>query len=563
MVGLIVLLLLLLFGFIVWIVVSKRLKKTTIDSFEEIGPFFDGFFKYVFNDLSKCPSKECSIKSPDICPSSGCCTKPGTLFAKSYGSILCGDDSSKADCNTINTNLPFAKIGYVLRYFEHFGLIQYKIGTYALSGSKEGNYYMLGGYKRLSWKNINDINMYDVLEFQSKYPDVYNHIVSLFEDTNVYLGDGNEEFDNAATYIRYIFWYFRKYVVDTMVSSSLLKHTVTGLSVGSTNITSDYDVTIYGDSYVNISAAIIEFNETFLKTFHERSSDVFDTNLYGVSPINMVTSETKPSSSKLNHNTYKFNTLFSPEVKTCSNKQFKYTKHDTNSKISQHIWALVTVLTHLKDVEEFDNKIYTYLMNKLVSSCKEPNKELGNNNFCNLLSVAENFINMYPVNLRRYTEVVKSLENTKVDINDFNNFISFVNYNGMETYVCRGTFLDVVVNQQMCQKKPTVVLGNEEYFDSLIENTACLLSHFRKDKYLNRVKYAFNNIQYLSEETKANVNEYLKTITDAQAVCNQEGTLIKCEPFIIMKNCIDIIIAISKEILNSSSEPIENIYFIS
>ena len=551
----------------VLVVISKMTKRKNksivLSPFEEISPFFDGFFKYVFVTLSKCPGRECSIKSPDICPKEGCCNSPTTLFAKTYGNtLLCKDESSRSDCNTINKKLPFAQIDYVLRNFEHLGLIQYRVGIYALSGAKEGNYYMLGGFKRLSWKNINDINKSDAQGFKEKYPDVYEYLRSLFEDTSKFSGDGEEEFDQVATYIRYIFWYFRKYVVDTMVSSSLLKHNVTGLSVGSTNITSDYDVTIYGDSYVNISAAIIEFNETFLKTFHEPSSDVFDTNLYGVSAINMVT-EMKPPSSKLSHNTDKFATLFSPNVKTCGNKQFKYTNVDAKSEVSQHVWALVTVLMHLKDIEEFDSKIYAYLMNKLQFVCEGLNDQLGSNNFCNLLSVAEKFTNTYPINLGRYPEVVKSLENTKVDLNDFNNFISFVNYNGMETYVCRGTFLDVVVNQQMCQKKPTVVLSNEEYFDSFIENTACLLSHFRKTKYLDRVKYAFQNMKYLSQETDASVSKYLQAITNAQIVCNQEGSLLNCEPFIIMENCINIIIEMSQEILNSSSELIDKVEFIS
>ena len=542
-------------GVSIWMVVSK---KNTSNSFQEIGPFFDGFFKYVFNDLSKCPSKECSIKSPDICPLSGCCTDPDTVFAQSYGNILCRNDSSKADCNTINNKLPFAKIDYILRNFEHFGLIQYKIGTYALSGTKEGNYYMLGGYKRLSWKNINDINVYDATLFQQKNPDVYNYLMNLFKKKNVAAGP-----ENVAIYIRYIFWYFRKYVVDTLVSSSLLKHNVTGLSVGSTNITSDYDVTIYGDSYVNISAAIIEFNSTFLKIFNEQSSNVFDTNLYGVSAINMV-NENKPSSAVLSHDSDKFASLFSNDLKTCGLKQFQYTKTDPNSVISQHVWALVTVLMHLKDIEEFDDKVYAYLMGKFVSMCEGTNSD---NNFCSFLSIAENFINTYPVDIGRYPQIVKSLENTKVDINDFNNFISFVNYNGMETYVCRGTFLDVVVNQQMCGSKAgsaVVQLTNDDYFDSFIENTACLLSHYHKAKYLQRVVSAFTSLKNLSSDTMSKVNACLQTIKSTQDSCNGDATeLLSCAPFIIMDNCIDMILAVSIDVLNLQTKKIEHVYFIS
>lgn len=83
-----------------------------------------------------------------------------------------------------------------------------------------------------------------------------------------------------------LFWYLRKGVVD-MLLKTITKDTkgkpsqCTALSVGSTNITSDYDVTINA----SCASLIKEFNDTFKKYFGVSSMTAFDTNLYGSSII--------------------------------------------------------------------------------------------------------------------------------------------------------------------------------------------------------------------------------------------------------------------------------------
>lgn len=83
-----------------------------------------------------------------------------------------------------------------------------------------------------------------------------------------------------------LFWYLRKGVVD-MLLKTVTKDTdgktsqCTALSVGSTNITSDYDVTINA----SCASLIKEFNDKFKTYFGVSSMTAFDTNLYGSSVI--------------------------------------------------------------------------------------------------------------------------------------------------------------------------------------------------------------------------------------------------------------------------------------
>lgn len=101
-----------------------------------------------------------------------------------------------------------------------------------------------------------------------------------------------------------MFWYFRKAIVDNLVQhvyttvtrktrirdemwdfdSKISGHSCHALSVGSVNITSDYDISLYGTC---VTPVLRGFHKNFLRIFSEKSSEVFDTNIYGSSFIEM------------------------------------------------------------------------------------------------------------------------------------------------------------------------------------------------------------------------------------------------------------------------------------
>lgn len=75
----------------------------------------------------------------------------------------------------------------------------------------------------------------------------------------------------------------RKRVVDGLLRDAIkaancTASTCTFNSVGSTSLTSDYDVTVSGP---NAAAIVDYFNSEFRKTYCAESSEVFDTNVYG------------------------------------------------------------------------------------------------------------------------------------------------------------------------------------------------------------------------------------------------------------------------------------------
>ena len=89
--------------------------------------------------------------------------------------------------------------------------------------------------------------------------------------------------------IHELLWLLRKLIVDSLLRKILLqlkrkskieKTDVKVYSVGSSNLTSDYDITLYGQ--VDEKVFIInEFSKEFKQLFNDDSSIVFDTNIYG------------------------------------------------------------------------------------------------------------------------------------------------------------------------------------------------------------------------------------------------------------------------------------------
>jgi hypothetical protein len=146
------------------------------------------------------------------------------------------------------------------------------------------------------------------------------------------------------------------------------------------------------------------------------------------------------------------------------------------------------------------------------------------------------------------------------------NFISFVNYNGSETYLTNGAFLDVVVNQQLCKEGVPIILSNPVlYFTSFVENISDLMLHYHKKKYRERCENALNKLmEYYKGDIEGgilkNIRDNLFEIRGVQENC--ENDILECRSFKLMNKCIDSVIEIFK--LNSgdvNTELFDNIIF--
>ena len=541
---------------------------------------------------------------------SNCVTKEGIIEEIKDSKLYKNIESKNKNCNMINITdgKVFLEIMGKDKYNKQ-DLVNKIIYIFSQSGllRKRGNYgyYLLNTSKRLAWNNIKYLTLEDI---ESLNDNVCREIMSIFSDEklvkkeNVEIVKSKSEEDmntfsiqrvnmrgvvkseygrdlqqlkknsNLLLYIKCLFWYFRKAVVDSILSDIIntrkrnIPEIIIAMSVGSTKIGSDYDITI--DASYETSAYIIEnFDKLIKNIFKYDSEKTFDTNVYGVSFIKninipqstMALSRTRSgaliSNSKILEKIstgMKLNTMIDTALSRKNNKgdcgdaSFKYIDPNENDRlfnVSQNIWAYVKLLLKMNMIQNMDDKLYD-------SFYKDLQDAFVNNMY---YQAALEFINKY--DMLKYSLVVdkideyiaKNIENK--NMNDkylISNFISFVNYNGSETYVTNGAFIDVVVNSQMC-KSEVVKLGLTGYFNSFIENMSELISHYHRNKYLERAKLAFNNIlKHHSDFDKnklAYINNTLNNISNIQSSCSKD--IVHCQSFLIMFYCISCIIMVS------------------
>jgi hypothetical protein len=251
---------------------------------------------------------------------------------------------------------------------------------------------------------------------------------------------------------------------------------------------------------------------------------------------------------------------------------------DLNFVVSQHIWALIKMLLKLNEVQHMGEGLSDIFMGDL-------SKYFGENIY---YRAAWDFINKYDSNMEYYQETVNDIngflnrsinkDDDKVDIKYIiSNFISYVNYNGSETYLTNGAFLDVVVNGQMCKNSDEniIKLDFNSYLDSFVENLSDLMTHYQKVKYLDRARAAFKNMLSLGdgfdkrmscEITIKNfnndiicqgiklsdyVNKILETIGKLQIECSRD--ILECQSFIMIYYSLHCIIIVFMRYLEWSN----------
>ena len=355
-----------------------------------------------------------------------------------------------------------------------------------------------------------------------------------------------------------LFWYFRKAIVDHLIQlvASRVEKTTSGyckaVSVGSTRITSDYDITVQGECVDNI---VNRFNDYFYSIFGAESGTVFDTNLYGSSfvfdyeinkklfkPVNCSTNGHD------NQNYYIANVpqgdldesyitdqhLFGLLKVFISCAKFRQNGQNSNTRIYDMISILYDSLKLGIDDEDIDilpiKKHYIEAPQMTPVSPSRDNLSSPDN-----LSSLGNLSSSYnlttptsPSNKKisyetfRFSAISKTNKYTQLL-----NLISSYNVFGNETYFTRGAFMDVVFNTQTCKgskinKKTNetvpnqVALTSHDLLDSFVENFGDFVAHqFTKDKYRLRMLYAFTKatqvgLPFTFDET----NVFLKVLSD-------------------------------------------------
>jgi hypothetical protein len=475
----------------------------------------DDFVNYIFNDCSNCLSE---IEIKEI-------KEKSKLYTSDKIKRMI---NNKDLCNLINTNISditkskikdvnakILKISFVYRIIDLF------IKKNLLS-KKNNRFYILNSNKKLSWHNIKNLKSNDVKNLPD---DIKREIFTIFgTDYDILL------------YIKALFWFFRKAVVDSIMSDLINyrklesnDEEIIAMSVGSTSLTSDYDISIDA-SYESSGYIIDRYGILIEKIFNDNSEILFDTNIYGVSFIKNKVSDT-------------FNT-----VHKCKDdsKDFSYIENKSIDT-PQIIWAYIQILLKLNVILNQDGQLYEFLYDKLNTAMEE------NNYFIS----AESFVNKYESDIDNYNYVVNNIDKYLKDENNIkinegyliSNFISFANYNGSETYLTNGAFLDIVVNQQMCKNGNPIKISKTAYITSFIENISYLMVHYHRNKYRERCTNALIKIkEFYTDENERNtlghINQLLNQIEEIQGGCNRN--ILNCKSFKIMEICIDCIIKISQ-----------------
>jgi hypothetical protein len=280
----------------------------------------------------------------------------------------------------------------------------------------------------------------------------------LSEDNTKLSWDNIKNLNNEVN--KKLLWLLRKLIVDCILKSLLKPESKLKIfSVGSTNLTSDYDITLYGNDIEKINI-IDGFNIKFNDLFSDTSALVFDTNIYGKAYIAFSENDFGEYGSVVNNQ-----------------QSFYYLK--SGNENSQLSWALVKYITDLRDSfgEHIYNDLIDFMKDKLdtnlLNYATEIRRNLKNKDedftYKNILGVQNKILDFYQDKLTGY-----------------NDYISLVNFFGIETYFTRGAFLDIVVNGQMCNNT-CVDLTEVDLICSILENAGFFFNHNNKTKYFVRV----------------------------------------------------------------------------
>jgi hypothetical protein len=329
-----------------------------------------------------------------------------------------------------------------------------------------------------------------------------------------------------------LFWYFRKSVVDNLIQLVALRERVSkegckAISVGSTRLSSDYDITVQGPCVDNI---VSRFNSYFVAIFGQESSAVFDTNLYGSSFVmntkvdNAFFERTDCADNAFSDQLYFV--AMPPETPSSPRGGLPlYVKE-------QHLFALLKVYLAYERFSHSPRPMHDSYLSKMYDAfqltlqgiekalgrfigpvfrtklaLKPTSVELSSYSSIPSLSPTTPMSaqSISDVGTKRIRPVYDKFAFSKiVEQTEYRNLllmISSYNVYGNETYFTRGAFIDVVFNTQTC--KPSgeppvdkIQLTSHDLLDSFTENFGDYLAHFPPNKkYRERMSKALDKIR--------------------------------------------------------------------
>lgn len=260
----------------------------------------------------------------------------------------------------------------------------------------------------------------------------------------------------------------RKKFVDELLKLSIKKTKCNDCIVtvaGSVDLTSDYDITL---NSLNTSSKVAEiFNDLFIKIWNNTSTEVFDTNLYGIGFF----LETPKDVNKKIFNQFTFKNkkyiyLNCPKVKKeCIN----------DTKIQREI-AIMQFFKQeeLSNLKMLNKKIFIKDYLKYKNKYKNLTKDI---NIKNIKQTNKKYIK----NLKQI-ELLKKDEKNVENIIKYKTLISETMFYGNETYLTQGAFFHVVGIIQMKIPFISKIITQEEILDSIIENYSYLIMEYGKSK---------------------------------------------------------------------------------
>jgi hypothetical protein len=266
--------------------------------------------------------------------------------------------------------------------------------------------------------------------------------------------------DTSIELIKILFWFYRKIIVDNLLSELIKdKEKCEKISAGSVKLTSDYDITIDGDCSVLVAKM---FYKNFKEIYGESSDSVFDTNIY----YNSFTTKTKPLEKIID---------FYDEVNICGTGLIYVLKEDLKYIKHQHVWSII----------------------RLYQALKIPNKLLDELN-----NITQSGIDVF----EKYKNDQKS-PFYKINIEHHTTMLSLINFKNPETYYTRGSYMDIVFNQQICKsthiKYP---ISKHSLLDSLFENSAFYIEKFENpEKSIKYKKRLLDAAKAISKELYQNL----------------------------------------------------------
>ena len=290
----------------------------------------------------------------------------------------------------------------------------------------------------------------------------------------------------------------RHYIVENLFKCSTQDKNMSYIAFGSTNITSDYDLTLTGDKSPQV---LWKMFTLFLEKYHSTTTHAFDTNLYCIGLY----------SNKKSIN-FREKQKFSGEYFTIEPKN----KVDKELCLVHAFMKLLGIKTKYKKVNKYLNKAHInsdFLDNMYHTNYKKVAKKYPHHNL-----YTKDLITKY----KTYTDISKKLFNILYGKNkntkDIIKYATMATYFAIEAYYTPCTVNVVVIEMQGGYN---IKLSKINYICSIIENLGDMLHHIGSEnnnnkemvilkysKYVYRIYYsigkAFNNKSILKKAEKIN-----------------------------------------------------------